>query len=56
MSMRDGGHCRFVGCAFTHYDIDHMRAWEAGGATDIDNGFCGCGRHHRIAADRRTAT
>lgn len=25
-----------------------MRPWEVGGNTDIDNGFCGCPRHHRM--------
>jgi hypothetical protein len=25
-----------------------MRPWEAGGATDVDNGFCACRRHHRM--------
>ena len=48
ISVRDGGHCRFVGCGFRHYDIHHMRAWDNGGATDIDNGFCCCRRHHRM--------
>jgi uncharacterized protein DUF222 len=48
ISVRDGGHCRFVGCGFRHYDIHHMRAWENGGGTDIDNGFCCCRRHHRM--------
>ena len=48
ISVRDGGHCRFPGCAFTHYDIHHMRPWEADGRTDVDNGFCQCRRHHRM--------
>ena len=40
ISVRDAGQCRFVGCHFTHYDIHHIRPWETGGTTDIDNGFC----------------
>jgi Domain of unknown function (DUF222) len=48
ISVRDGGHCRFPGCQFTHYDIHHMQSWEDGGPTDVDNGFCQCRRHHRL--------
>ncbi len=48
ISVRDGGHCRFVGCAFRHYDIHHLRPWEAGGATDIANATSLCRRHHRM--------
>jgi Domain of unknown function (DUF222) len=48
ISVRDGGQCRFVGCHFAHCDIHHMHPWEAGGNTDVDNGFCGCPRHHRM--------
>lgn len=48
ISVRDGGHCRFPGCNFTHYDIHHMQPWEAGGLTDITNGCCQCRRHHRL--------
>jgi hypothetical protein len=48
ISVRDGGRCRFPGCEFRHYDIHHMRPWEDGGATDIDNGICCCRRHHRL--------
>jgi hypothetical protein len=48
ISVRDGGHCRFVGCQFKHYDIHHLHFWEHGGNTDIDNGCCQCPRHHRL--------
>jgi hypothetical protein len=48
ISVRDGGQCRFAGCYFRHCDIHHMHPWEAGGNTDIDNGFYGCPRHHRM--------
>jgi hypothetical protein len=40
ISMRDGGHCRFVGCQYRHYDIHHLHYWEDGGNTDIDDGCC----------------
>jgi hypothetical protein len=48
ISVRDAGQCRFPGCTSTHYDIHHMRSWEAGGHTDIANGHCECRRHHRM--------
>jgi hypothetical protein len=48
VAVRDGGHCRFVGCQNIHYDIHHIRPWEAGGATDVDNGCCVCPRHHHM--------
>lgn len=46
ISVRDGGHCRYPGCTFKHYDIHHMQPWEAGGPTDVRNGVCCCPRHH----------
>lgn len=48
ISVRDGGHCRFPGCGYTHYDIHHIQWWEAGGGTDACNGVCICRRHHRM--------
>jgi hypothetical protein len=48
ISVRDRGHCRFVGCRNRFYDIHHVRAWEDGGPTDVDNGCCQCRRHHRM--------
>jgi Domain of unknown function (DUF222) len=48
ISVRDGGHCRFAGCGFRHYDLHHLRSWEDGGLTDISNGTCLCRRHHRL--------
>jgi Domain of unknown function (DUF222) len=48
ISLRDGGHCRFVGCHHSHYDIHHIRHWEHDGRTDIVNGCCFCRRHHRM--------
>lgn len=48
IKVRDGGHCRFVGCWFTHTDVHHIEWWEKGGLTDIRNGMSGCPRHHRL--------
>ena len=48
ISVRDGGHCRFPGCNFSHYDIHHMRSWDSAGPTDVANGVCECRRHHRM--------
>lgn len=48
ISVRDGGHCRFPGCAHRYYDIHHITAWEDQGATDVANGCCQCRRHHRM--------
>lgn len=48
IAVRDGGHCRFVGCTNRFYDIHHLQEWENGGPTDIDNGCCQCPRHHRM--------
>jgi hypothetical protein len=48
IAVRDGGHCRFPGCHFSHYDIHHIAAWEHWGPTDIDNGCCQCPRHHHM--------
>ena len=48
IAVRDGGHCRFPGCHFRHYDIHHLQPWEHGGLTDVANGLCICRRHHRM--------
>lgn len=48
IAVRDGGHCRFVGCHHSHWDIHHIRTWQDGGPTDIDNGCGQCARHHRM--------
>ena len=45
IAVRDGGHCRFVGCRNRLYDI---HTWEEGGPTDVDNGCAQCRRHHRM--------
>jgi hypothetical protein len=48
LAVRDGGHCRFVGCHHAHCDIHHLRAWQDHGPTDINNGCSLCPRHHRL--------
>jgi hypothetical protein len=48
ITVRDAGHCRFVGCHFRHCDIHHLHPWDTGGNTDIDNGISSCPRHHRM--------
>jgi hypothetical protein len=42
ISVRDGGHCRFPGCAHRFVDIHHLQPWERGGATDVANGCYQC--------------
>ncbi|MGC8512266.1 MAG: DUF222 domain-containing protein [Acidimicrobiales bacterium] len=46
--VRDGGRCRFPGCAHRFVDIHHLLAWERDGATDVANGCLQCRRHHRM--------
>jgi Domain of unknown function (DUF222) len=48
ITVRDGGRCRFPGCHRTIGDIHHLRWWDKGGATDIDNGLFICNRHHTL--------
>ena len=51
--LRDGG-CRAEGCdvdaAWT--EVHHRDAWSAGGPTNMANGVCLCGHHHRRIHDR----
>ncbi|MFZ9630316.1 MAG: DUF222 domain-containing protein [Ilumatobacteraceae bacterium] len=46
---RDGG-CRVHGChtPAAWCEVDHIRAWEDGGATDLGNLWLLCGHHHRL--------
>lgn len=48
LALRDGG-CRFPGCGlppgFT--DAHHLKAWQAGGETNVVNGLLVCRWHHR---------
>ncbi|HEY7176492.1 MAG TPA: DUF222 domain-containing protein [Micromonosporaceae bacterium] len=47
--IRDGG-CAFPGCDRPPRwcDVHHIKAWSAGGRTDLDNGVALCGFHHRL--------
>jgi hypothetical protein len=56
VSVRDRGRCRFPGCEHTRVDIHHLRSWEDGGFTDIDNAMLCCPRHHTLLHDGFTAT
>ena len=42
--------CAAEGCdrPFAWCEAHHIRAWEAGGPTDLDNAVPLCGRHHRM--------
>jgi predicted restriction endonuclease len=52
----DGGRCRFPGCRHRHVDIHHLRVWEHGGPSDIENGLLACPRHHTMLPEGVTAT
>jgi hypothetical protein len=47
--------CRFPGCRrrAKGCDIDHTKAWQHGGATDICNLACLCRRHHTLKHEMR---
>jgi hypothetical protein len=46
---RDGDQCRFPGCASRHYlHAHHIRHWDDGGPTDLDNLVLLCSFHHRL--------
>lgn len=42
--------CAAEGCdrPFAWTEIHHLRAWQSGGPTDLDNAVPLCGRHHRM--------
>jgi hypothetical protein len=44
------GHCYWPGCAVPAHrcEVDHLRGWEQGGATDIANLAPLCGHHNRF--------
>ena len=47
LARRDKG-CRFPGCTYTEFtDVNHVRHWIRGGATNLDNLVTLCDRHHR---------
>jgi hypothetical protein len=54
--VRDGGHCRFPGCARRTTDLHHLHWWSRGGSTDITNGYLVCPRHHTMLHDGYGAT
>lgn len=54
--VRDDGHCRFPGCTHRIVDVHHLRAWEHGGPTDVDNGILVCRRHHGLLHSGWTTT
>jgi hypothetical protein len=56
ITVRDGGRCRFPGCYHRHVDIHHLRYWEDGGPTDIENGISACPRHHTLLHQGFTAS
>jgi hypothetical protein len=47
--LRDGG-CRIGVCDAppSWCDVHHVRYWEDGGETSVDNGVLGCRRHHHL--------
>jgi len=47
--------CRFPGCRrrAKGCDVDHTKAWQHGGATDICNLACLCRRHHSLKHEMR---
>jgi hypothetical protein len=48
LAHRDKG-CRYPGCRRQRFvDAHHVRPWEAGGATDMDNMILLCPEHHRL--------
>jgi hypothetical protein len=53
LSLRDGG-CAFPGCARADIGCEahHIRPWEHGGETSIDNLVLLCRHHHRLVEAR----
>jgi hypothetical protein len=49
VALRDG-HCRFPGCArrAVACEVDHARAWDDGGGTDLQNLGALCKHHHQL--------
>jgi Domain of unknown function (DUF222)/HNH endonuclease len=47
LRYRDG-ECRFPGCGARRFHAHHIRWWERGGRTDLDNLILICGFHHRL--------
>ena len=47
LEIRDGGHCRYPGCASRYVDAHHIVEWEKLGPTDLANLVLLCRHHHR---------
>ena len=56
IAVRDKGCCRFPQCERTRADAHHVRSWEDGGATDVDNGILLCPHHHTMVHHGWTVT
>ena len=52
VAVRDGG-CVTCGVPMHRCEIHHVREWENGGPTDIDNLMALCGPHHRAHHNRQ---
>ena len=52
VAVRDGG-CVTCGTPMHRCEIHHVREWENGGPTDIDNLMALCGPHHRAHHNRQ---
>jgi hypothetical protein len=48
-------HCQFPGCTIdaSRCDAHHVRHWELGGSTDLDNLVLLCGGHHHLVHEGR---
>jgi hypothetical protein len=46
VSLRDHGHCRFIGCWRRTCDVHHLVHYEDGGPTAVNNGCLLCPQHH----------
>lgn len=54
LRVRDGQTCAFPGCTTTRYlATHHLRWWQWGGTTDLDNLALLCGFHHTLIHDQR---
>ncbi|QJY48315.1 HNH endonuclease signature motif containing protein [Pseudonocardia broussonetiae] len=53
LTVRDGGRCRFAGCAQDrHLHAHHVVHWLRAGRTDLDNLVLLCGFHHTLVHER----
>jgi hypothetical protein len=49
---RDHNRCRFPGCEARKIDLHHIRHWDSGGPTTLDNLLSLCPYHHTLVHDR----